>query len=302
LTKIKSAGYKMALFDQTIAVSTEKVAEVVELHWGARLGKLIKASQNHTFEAQRNETEKLVVRVTPGATAEILSRIKNEVVFVNYVASSGKVHHVCAPVASLSGEYVLQADELVVVVSGWAQGEAVDFMSYRWMTDRNIVLAWGRWLASFHAVSKQFSVDHPTVARSIQRWDEMHKGILKGSILHADDIAVMEDPLHYGVLHGDLNISNFFIDTANTLSVFDWDQTQRGWYLWDVAQSELTAYMLAEAGSVVDGCAAGESCAVRSLNGGGLREHCGRGQQKITPIYRTNGKTFDLQSEYIVCR
>jgi Ser/Thr protein kinase RdoA (MazF antagonist) len=148
---------------------------------------------------------------------------------------------------------------LIIVVSEWARGEPIDFMSYKWMTERDIVIAWGQWLARFHAVSKRFSTEHPSIARNIQCWDEMHHSILKGSELHHDDVAVMDDIEHYGVLHGDLNISNFFYipgadgSAGGTLSVFDWDQVQQGWYLWDVAQSELTAYMLAEAGSVVDG-------------------------------------------------
>ena len=42
-------------------------------------------------------------------------------------------------------------------------------------------------------------------------------------------------------------------EKPGTLSVFDWDQTQQGWFLWDVAQSELAVYMLHEAGSLIDG-------------------------------------------------
>jgi Ser/Thr protein kinase RdoA (MazF antagonist) len=64
----------------------------------------------------------------------------------------------------------------------------------------------------------------------------MHEGILKGAPVAEEDRAVMSDPLHFGVIHGDVNISNFFfIESEQSLHVFDWDQTQRGWYLWDLA-------------------------------------------------------------------
>ncbi len=39
---------------------------------------------------------------------------------------------------------------------------------------------------------------------------------------------------------------------TDTLSVFDWDQVQQGWYLYDLAQAVFSVYMLAENGSIVD--------------------------------------------------
>lgn len=82
----------------------------------------------------------------------------------------------------------------------------------------------------------------------------MHEGILKGAPVAEEDRAVMSDPLHFGVIHGDVNVSNFFfIESEQSLHVFDWDQTQRGWYLWDLAQSMFAIYMVAGAGSLVDG-------------------------------------------------
>lgn len=249
----------MALFDQTIEIVVDDVARIVSSCWGITLGKLIKASQNHTFEATHYSTvgaeTKAVVRVTPDPKDVHYDRVVKEIAFVNYVVNSGKVNHICAPIKSNNGEFVERDGMLIIVVSEWAKGSPVDFISYTWMLDQDMVYAWGQWLARFHGVSKQFSADFPEIATTIQSWDEVHCSILKGSTVHPDDEVVMNDPHHYGVLHGDLNISNFFYQNNNipTLSVFDWDQTQRGWYLWDVAQSELTVYMLAEAGSLVDG-------------------------------------------------
>lgn len=220
-----------------------------------KLGKIIKASQNHTFEAIEISTnKKFVVRVTPDHENKYQGRVENELFFVNYCVASNKIHHICAPLKNIDGDFLIRSGDLLISVSGWALGAPIDFMSYRWMMEKNIVTAWGKWLAEFHKVSKQFFVDHPGVAKAVQRWDQVHSCILEGSELHEDDIAVMSDPEHYGVLHGDLNVSNlFFVDETNSLSVFDWDQTQQGWYLFDMAQSELTVYMLHEAGSLVDG-------------------------------------------------
>eukprot|EP01032_Pedospumella_encystans_P029224 gene29224-33006_t len=251
----------MALFDKTATIDVDDVSAIAQSRWGAKLGKLIKASQNHTFEAtlESDETIKLVVRVTPDPQGIHRNRIASEVQFVDFIASSGELSYICAPIRSVQGDLFVVEKGLILVVSNWAIGAPLDFMAYRWMTDQSIVYNWGQWLAQFHHLSRRFSAAHPDVARSVQRWDEMHHGILKGSVIHPDDEAVVQDPQHYGVLHGDLNVSNFFIVegvgglTLPTLSVFDWDQTQQGWYLWDVAQSMLTVNMLHEGGSVVDG-------------------------------------------------
>ena len=49
----------------------------------------------------------------------------------------------------------------------------------------------------------------------------------------------------YGILHGDLNLSNFhYVDEGEYLSVFDTDQVQQGLFLFDLAQSIFTLVML----------------------------------------------------------
>lgn len=249
----------MSLFEQTVTISHDEVKAIVKEHWDLELGELIKASQNHTFKASHTEKGLFAVRVTPDPTQKHQQRISNEVQFVKFVAAAG-INHVCGPTPSNNGEYFIRVGDLVLVVFGWAKGAAIDFFSYRWMTEKAVVVAWGKWLAELHRVSRQFSEQYPDVAKDIQRWDQMHNNILAGSEIHPDDEAVVGDIQHYGVLHGDLNCSNFyFIDNENTLSVYDWDQVQRGWYLWDVAQSEITAYMLNEAGSLVDGSVVAEA-------------------------------------------
>jgi Ser/Thr protein kinase RdoA (MazF antagonist) len=56
------------------------------------------------------------------------------------------------------------------------------------------------------------------------------------------------------VLHGDLNCSNFFYERKeNVLYVFDTDQVQRGFYLWDLSQAVFTSYMLEHAGMPISG-------------------------------------------------
>ena len=90
---------------------------------------------------------------------------------------------------------------------------------------------------------------------------------MKNAPVTEEDLALMTDPQHYGVIHGDLNTSNFFfIEEEKLLSVFDWDQVQQGWYLWDLAQSMFGIHMLDGAGSIIDGSKVAEADPARFVN------------------------------------
>jgi aminoglycoside phosphotransferase (APT) family kinase protein len=55
-------------------------------------------------------------------------------------------------------------------------------------------------------------------------------------------------------LHGDLNTSNIhYVQAEDHLSVYDTDQVQRGFFLWDVAQAIFTTVMLEEGGMPCSG-------------------------------------------------
>lgn len=143
----------MTLFEQTVSVSAEQVASIAKTHWNLTLGSVIKASQNHTFNSIHSETGvKFAVRVTPDPTNKHYERIVNEVYFVNFIAKYPSVKHVCAPVSTLSGEYIVRDGDLTVIVTNWAEGSPVEFFAYRWMKEEAIVHAWGKWLGEFHKV------------------------------------------------------------------------------------------------------------------------------------------------------
>ena len=140
---------------------------------------------------------------------------------------------------------VLVHGKLIIVVFEWAKGSALDFMAFRWMRDLKVVRAWGKFFAQMHKISRQFEKDHTEIAQRIQNWDKVHCGILEGVKLHPDDVAVINDPQHFGVIHGDLNCSNTdYYDEKDCLSVYDTDQVQRGFYLFDVAQAMVVMPML----------------------------------------------------------
>jgi Ser/Thr protein kinase RdoA (MazF antagonist) len=261
----------MPLF-HVMKASRDDVAAIVSDRWGLELGAELKASQNVTYEASDASTgRKFVVRVTPDdEEGRNASRVADELFFVAYAARHMGDGEVAAPVAPRAGSDVpfdaesdtggarllVRARNVLVSVFDFARGAMLPYLEYRWMTDKSVVHATGAWLGNFHAVSRRFGAAYPTIATRMQRWDEMHSGVLKDAPVAPADAAVEGDSAHWGVLHGDVNPSNYFVfETEGApprMSMFDWDQAQRGWYLWDLAQPIFGVLMLAEAGSVVD--------------------------------------------------
>lgn len=245
----------MPLFNAAITIEVERVTVVLQNHWNLTLGDRIKASQNHTYLAANSIGERFAVRVTPDRLKYHFARIHDEQLFVNFLASSKC--DVCQPVPSQGGSLVVHEDELTMTVLKWARGSAIDFMSLRWMLDKRMVNTWGRTFAQLHEASREFSLHHPDVAARIQKWNEIHEGVLATMEVHEADVLVQTDSKHFGIVHGDLNTSNFFfVEEESSLSIFDFDQTQQGWYLWDLAQAMIGVVMLHEGGSFAGGAVA----------------------------------------------
>eukprot|EP01105_Mastigella_eilhardi_P010145 TRINITY_DN2377_c0_g1_i1.p1 TRINITY_DN2377_c0_g1~~TRINITY_DN2377_c0_g1_i1.p1 ORF type:complete len:341 (-),score=91.44 TRINITY_DN2377_c0_g1_i1:744-1766(-) len=250
------------LFSST-PVSEEAVRRAVADHWGLSLGACLKASQNHTFDAVRDcaYPRRFVVRVTP-ETDDESSRKRQEALDVEAAFLDYLERHslpVCAPVPSrVTGKEVVRvpvagdaAACLFICVFPYADGEPVLFQEYRWMTDREHVAGLGRWLGRLHCLSRQFAAEYPEVAARGRQWTQLHADLLA-------DVSITNSPGEgvdvFGLIHGDVNPSNYFWDAAGGLPcMFDWDQLQRCWFMYDLAQPVWAVVMLAGAGSPLDG-------------------------------------------------
>jgi aminoglycoside phosphotransferase (APT) family kinase protein len=245
------------------------VAATLSAGWlGAKLGARLKSSQNVTYSgelangqaralvvyavscgrvrltlAARSE-QKVIVRAT--ATPGCLPRVTDELTFLRYVAAAGV--RACGPIEPglcVSGDD--GAGDTVVVVTRFAEGAPVNFVAWIWATDAALVAEQGRWLGQLHAASKRFARDHADIAARIQMWDQVHDSILAG----AQNKPPIEETAAdgFGVIHGDVNPSNFYVDDHGRLDVFDFDQTQRAWFLYDLAQP-IWAVRMASRGGV----------------------------------------------------
>jgi Ser/Thr protein kinase RdoA (MazF antagonist) len=233
-----------------------------------------------------------MIRVTPNAASA--QRIKDELHLIRYLISKD-LKHICAPipVSARAGSADLKDDDfvvlegpLVIVAFEFASGEPVNFGDWLWISDEKFARSWGHWSGLLHnmtvnhiifslefvfidfdlidfivLVQRQYAVDHPDRAANFRNWDQLHDSILANAPLDPADAASASDPSKFGVLHGDLNISNFFWrangaeQTYGEMWVFDWDQAQRGWFLWDLSSVLFFPYMLSRAGTWMDGSA-----------------------------------------------
>jgi Ser/Thr protein kinase RdoA (MazF antagonist) len=245
----------MPLFE-ALPVARDAVADAARAQYGLELQEQLKASQNTTFAAVHPGTgRRYALRATADADGAKHARICAELALVAHLAAAGEPA-VCAPLPPLCA----RQGGLTMCAVAWAEGAPLDFGEMRWLTDGALVRAWGATLACLHAGARAFAAAQPAAAAALPRWDALHGGLMAGVEVHPEDAAAECDPARFGILHGDLNVSNFFVveapapgDAPPALRVFDWDQAQRGWWEYDLAQAALAALMLAEGGALPGG-------------------------------------------------
>jgi len=187
--------------------------------------------------------------VTPASPEDLegtVDRIITEITFVKYLKDKGL--STCGPIPTKNGDYVIVDSGMIIVISEYARGIALPHTEKRWLNDDDVVFAWGSWLAKLHVLSKLFEIEFPLVALKVRDWTLLHRGIMKDALLDDRDRELIGSDF-YGISHGDLNCSNFFyVPEENELSVFDWDQLCKGWFLYDIAQVVFGPYMSGRTG------------------------------------------------------
>eukprot|EP00768_Dysnectes_brevis_P002948 gnl/Dysnectes_brevis/2142_a2492_1779.p1 GENE.gnl/Dysnectes_brevis/2142_a2492_1779~~gnl/Dysnectes_brevis/2142_a2492_1779.p1 ORF type:complete len:532 (-),score=96.54 gnl/Dysnectes_brevis/2142_a2492_1779:74-1669(-) len=222
----------------------------------------IKESQYVTWSAKSSDGMKYIVRVTPDNTGAVFARVSLELEFIAFVVKSLPADTVCRAIASSTGDLVVQsttAHPFVVSVFDWAIGTPVDYMAMHWLNDPEIGRAWGRTFAQIHAAGREFLQLHPDARFPL--WTDIHHGVMSGMEheLSPKSKKAWEarDPSRIGVLHGDLNVSNFYVRESASqpvspaslaLSVFDWDQVQSGFYAYDLSQAMVSPFMMGRSG------------------------------------------------------
>jgi len=245
----------MPLFE-TLPIDQGEVELVVLEHWSLKLGKCLKASQNHTFLATSSSGDgapNFIIRVTPDPAGGRRDSLEVEVALLDFLS----LHDlpVCTSVptrSSPSQKYIRTETALFIVAFEYALGEPVDLLEWRWL-ERESAEVLGRWYAQFHHLSKLFAVEHPSLYSRARKWTELHDSILADAPIHQADMESSSDPNCYGVIHGDVNASNFFWDSdRGGPHMFDWDQAQISWFLYDLSSPIFTVVTVSEGGNPID--------------------------------------------------
>lgn len=246
----------MPLFNKTI-VNDDEVKALVKKHWNVDLGEKLKDSQNQTYHAtfagDAKET-KAIVRVTPNEGGKRTGTIDLELSVLHFLVT--KSLPVCEAYPTLdNGALQVQMGELSVSVFHYAQGDLVEFTKLHWMLDEEKVLGVGRWIGRLHLLLDEYEDAHPELVVHARQWDDLHEGILKEVKVDERDLEIERSksaskPRAYGLIHGDINTSNYFWMNEEQLPcMFDWDQMQRAWRLYDLTSCIWGVCTLQGAGS-----------------------------------------------------
>lgn len=241
----------MPLF-QTIPVDIEQVRQLALHHWGVEVGECLKVSQNHTFLANKGTTERFVLRVTPDPENKRFESTELEMALLEYLHDNNLP--VCRPIqSSIVASAVVHSSPLILCLFTFATGVPVVYTDWTWMTDREIVIGLGRWFARLHRLSRRFVQEQPALAARARHWTTLHEGILAEVPVDERDSKTASDPAYFGVIHGDVNPSNYYWDSAVVMPcMFDWDQLQQSWFLYDLSAPIWGVISLERAGSPID--------------------------------------------------
>jgi Ser/Thr protein kinase RdoA (MazF antagonist) len=246
----------------TITVDENEVRRLISEHWNINLGKCLKSAQNHTYIAtaetnskvNESDLQKFIVRVTPDPDQSRVGPTNLELDLLQYLEDHNLPVCVAVPRNSSTKELILVENQNIIVVFKHARGEPVDFVAFKWMLEKERVVGVGRWMGKLHNLTRQYVQERPELVSHARHWTQLHDGVLKDVSVHPDDRGRESDPLAFSLIHGDVNPSNYFwIPERGLPDMFDWDQLQRSWLMYDLSQPIFGVEMLAGAGNPFTG-------------------------------------------------
>ena len=241
----------MPLFE-TIPIDLEQVRQIARDHWNVEVGDCLKTAQNHTFLTNKSSTERFILRVTPDPENKRFECTELEVTLLAYLYEN-KLPVCPAIQSSVTGSAVVRSSSLILCLFTFATGEPVVYTDWTWMINRDIVVSLGRWFARLHKLTRRFVQKQPELAARARHWTTLHDGVLAEVPVDERDSRTASDPAYFGIIHGDVNPSNYYWDPNLEMPcMFDWDQLQQSWFLYDLSAPIWGVVMLERAGSPID--------------------------------------------------
>ncbi|MCM3638148.1 phosphotransferase [Sporosarcina luteola] len=186
-----------------------------------------------------------------------------EVTYTNFLKKEGLA--VSPTISSLNRNVVekiiLGSKEALTVLYKAAPG--IHLPRDQWNAD--VLKEFGRQIGRLHRFSKKFEEIHPV--KHIKNWYEneeyaFHKYIPEGESAIRDiaqDVlstikALPQNRSNYGLLHGDLWLENVLVDEGSKLSMVDFQDCEKNFYIFDLAVPIYSAieYSFVGGGNIVD--------------------------------------------------
>lgn len=195
---------------------------------------------NLVYEVSGDRT--CILRIAQG---KLDTETNSEIGFLRYLHMNGAP--IAPPVVSLQNRYVhlVAINDQCYTVSAYQKAIGKDCWS-RGLDGEERFIVIGRALGKIHRLSMTYS-PHPAAKR--RQWDQNPHLTKAAHVLgqyNADLAEVFRrwmasmrafprSKKSFGLIHGDFLFSNYFFDDSNSITVFDFDECEYSWYIYDIA-------------------------------------------------------------------
>lgn len=213
-----------------------------------------KGYQNMVYQFEL-ENQSFILRISK-ASVRSLERITSELDFLLHLDKVGI--SVSLPIQSKDSKLIEEIsddkDIYYLVAFNKAHGAHITYPEY--LANPNLYYDLGKVTGKIHKASKSF----PQYLNDRNDWHENYyvnhvsDYIPSNEQSKIDSLKSILDDLkmipinsnNYGLIHGDINIGNFFVD-IDKITMFDFDECQNSWYIEDIAiQLFYTVYVMCD--------------------------------------------------------
>ncbi|PQP81743.1 aminoglycoside phosphotransferase [Paenibacillus sp. PCH8] len=205
--------------------------------------KYIGGFQNFVYEYERNGTT-YILRITHSSHRSS-DRVKGELEWVQYLYTNGV--SVSKPIVSKHDRFVetLELDNSYMIITSFEKASGNKIFYPECMNNDSLSEMCGEITGQIHTLSRTYVPSKKEITR--HNWTEnaylkgMKKFIPSNQILVFASFEQVTSQINgskkddtYGLIHGDINVGNFFIDDVK-MTLFDFDECQYSWYEEDIA-------------------------------------------------------------------
>lgn len=183
-----------------------------------------------------------ILRVAEGKREE---QTNSEIDFLRYLHKN--LVPVAPPIASLQNKYVylVVVDGKYYTVSAYQKAKGKDCWS-RGIDGNDQFIIIGQTLGRMHRLSMLYNCNKVTKRR---QWDE-NSHLVKAQCILRNYNTDLSDKFNsyislmrrfprkkssFGLVHGDFLFSNYFFDDDNNIFIFDFDECEYSWFIYDIA-------------------------------------------------------------------